>query len=185
MSVSHHKPAAGKFRLTYEDLCEYPEDGKRHEIIDGVHERNPSPVPYHQALSRHIPFQLYSAIELTGFGQVIDAPIDVQFTDHDVVVPDIIVVLKGNEIITDSRIKGAPDLVIEILSPPTSKRDEGVKKALYETHGVPEYWVVDPKKSEVRSFVLEGDTYGAAECCTESVLFAGVPDVEVDLTQVW
>ncbi len=185
MSISHDVPRSSKTKLTYDDYCQYPDDGYRHEIIVGDHYMNPAPVPYHQALSRHIQFQLYSAIELTGLGQVINAPIDVQFSNHDVVQPDLIVVLSGNSIITTSKVKGVPDLVVEILSPSTSKRDEGLKKQLYEQNGVPEYWVVAPDEKVVRKFILNRDKYGEAELCSERVTFDGVPDTAVDLKRVW
>ena len=187
MSISHDVPrsSSSKTKLTYEDYCQYPDDGYRHEIIDGDHYMNPAPVPYHQALSRHIQFQLYSAIELTGLGQVIDAPIDVQFSNHDVVQPDLIVVLSKNNIITTSKVKGVPDLVVEILSPSTSKRDEGLKKQLYEQNGVPEYWVVDPDEKVVRKFILINGVYGAEQRCADTITFDGIPDATVDLSRVW
>ena len=113
------------------------------------------------------------------------APIDLQFSEHDVVQPDIIVVLKDNKIITHSKINGSPDLVVEILSPSTSKRDKGLKKELYEQNGVPEYWVVDPDEQAVRKFTLSGNSYDEPQRFTDSITFDGLPNVSVDLTQVW
>ena len=185
MSTSHDLPPDFKIRLTYQDYVQYPDDGNRHEIIDGDHYMNPAPIPYHQALSRHIHFQLYSAIELTGHGDVIFAPIDVQFSNYDVVQPDLVVVLKDNRIITTTKIKGVPDLVVEILSPSTSKRDEGLKKQLYEKSGVPEYWIVDPDEKAVLRFRHNGSSYDSPERCCEEIAFGGLPNVTVDLTRVW
>ena len=108
-----------------------------------------------------------------------------QFSEHDVVQPDIIVVLKDNKIITQSKINGSPDLVVEILSPSTSKRDKGLKKELYEQNGVPEYWVVDPDEQAVRKFTLSGNSYDEPQRFTDSITFDGLPNVSVDLTQVW
>ena len=183
MSVSHETQR--KSKLTYEHYTQLPDDGNRHEIVDGVHYMNPAPIPYHQALSRHIQFQLYSAIELNNLGEVIDAPIDVQFSNHDVVQPDLVVVLKGNNIATRTKLKGTPDLIIEILSPSTSSRDEGLKKELYEQNHVPEYWVVDPDAKAVRKYTLTNGQYAAPQRCTESITFDGLPNVSVDLTKIW
>ena len=162
MSVSHDLPSDSKIRLTYQDYVQYPDDGNRHEIIDGDHYMNPGPVPYHQALLRHIHFQLYSAIELTNLGEVVFAPIDVQFSNYDVVQPDLVVVLKDNRIITTTKIKGVPDLVVEILSPSTASTDLTLKKQLYERAGVPEYWIADPDTKTIDQYILQGDRYNRA-----------------------
>lgn len=183
MSVSH--PPKSQTKLTYEHYTQFPDDGMRHEIIDGIHYMNAAPIPYHQKLSRRIQFQLYTIIELTNLGEVMDAPIDVQFSNHDVVQPDIVVVLKDNKIITQTKVKGIPNLVIEVLSPSTSERDEGLKKELYEQNGVPEYWVVDPDEKAVRKFKLNSNSYGEPQRCTDTITFDGLPNVSVDLTQVW
>lgn len=185
MSVFHEAEPRPRTRLTYDDYCQYPDDGNRHEIIDGDHYMNPAPVPYHQALSRHIQFQLYAAIELQERGQVIAAPIDVQFSNHDVVQPDLVVVLANNKIITSSKIEGVPDLIVEILSPSTSQRDEGLKKQLYEQNGVPEYWVVDPDEKVIRKFHRVEGKYADAMRCADAIAFDGLPDVSVDLSRVW
>lgn len=185
MSISHDVPAKRRGNLTYEHYCQLPDDGMRHEIINGLHYMNSAPVPYHQRLSRHIQFQLFVAIEQTGLGAVIDAPIDVQFSNHDVVQPDIIVVLSENDIITDTRVIGPPDLVVEILSPASSDRDEGLKKELYEQNGVPEYWIVDPKEKLIRKFVPVDGQFSSAGEFSDTITFNGLPDVSVNLTQVW
>ncbi|MCP4511625.1 MAG: hypothetical protein GY826_35085, partial [Fuerstiella sp.] len=99
MSVTNDIRTQSRTKLTYEHYAQYPEDGNRHEIIDGVHYMNPAPTPHHQKISRDIQFQLYSAVELQGLGEVMNAPIDVQFSNHDVVQPDIVVVLTENRII--------------------------------------------------------------------------------------
>jgi Uma2 family endonuclease len=185
MSVSHDIRTQSQTKLTYEHYVQYPEDGNRHEIIDGVHYMNSAPVPQHQKISRHIQFQLFSAIELNGLGQVMDAPVDIQFSNHDVVQPDLVVVLTENRIITTTKVKGVPDLVVEILSPSTAQRDEGLKKELYEQSGVPEYWVVDPDEKSVRKYALTNQKYGEAVRCVDTVEFDGLPDIVVDLTRVW
>ena len=178
MSIANRK-------LTYADYLGYPDDGNRHEIIDGDHYMNPAPSTDHQAVSRHIQFQLYSQIELKELGSVINAPVDVQLGESDIVQPDIVVVLKGNRIITPSKVKGAPDHVIEIISPSTQSNDRGLKKSLFEKSGVKEYWIVDPFDHAVEQFVLSGEGYHLREHAENCVPVSYLPDVAVDLTKVW
>lgn len=173
----------GKTKLTYEDFRHFPDDGMRHEIIDGVHYMSPAPGTPHQSASRHIQFALYRHIEENGLGQVYDAPTDLQLSDVDVVEPDLIIVLSENRhIILPSRIRGVPDLVVEILSPSTSERDRTLKHALYEHHGIPEYWVVDIEERLVERYRLAEGQYGEPTEHRESIAFAGAT---VDLLRVW
>lgn len=102
----------------YDAYAAIPHDGRRHEILEGEHEVNPAPSLYHQEISRRIQFQLYTQIELKEHGVVINAPIDVQLTDRDIVQPDLVIVTRQRRhIMTPIKIKGVPDLLIEILSP--------------------------------------------------------------------
>ncbi|MEZ6060046.1 MAG: Uma2 family endonuclease [Planctomycetaceae bacterium] len=185
MSIFQSSEPKVKVRLTYDDLVQFPEDGRRHEIIDGVHYMSPSPVPYHQVLSRELLIQLCEAFREIGLGQVFHAPIDVQFSEHDVVEPDLIVVLNDNPIVTESRIVGVPDLLIEILSPSTSDRDRNLKKRLYESYGAPEYWIVDPDRKVVQQYVFEGAAYAEPVSCPEQITYRGVDNVVVDLLKIW
>ncbi|MEE8440153.1 MAG: Uma2 family endonuclease [Spirochaetia bacterium] len=179
-----------KLKLTYDDLRLIPEDDPfRHEVLDGVHVASPSPVYRHQTISRRIQFQLYEQIELAGLGQVVNAPMDIELGTHDVVEPDVFVILEDNEqIITETHVRGAPDLIIEILSPSTSGRDLGIKKERYEFFGVPEYWVVDPEAGTVRVFTPAAGSrlYGEPEVQSEMLTFSarGVT-ATVDLNRVW
>jgi len=156
-------------KLTYEQYVLFPNDGNRHEIIDGRHYRNAAPSTRHQAVSRYLQYFLFEQIELKGLGDVVDAPVDVQLSPTDVVQPDLVIVLKQNRIITPSKIMGAPDLVIEILSPSTRETDLNLKKQLYEQHQL---------NSDGR--------YDVPKICNTSIEYRGVPGgVSVDLTQVW
>ena len=96
-------------KLGYEEYVLFPNDGKRHEIIDGQHYMNPSPSTGHQSASKHLQYQLYQKIELAGLGVIFDAPTDVQLSDHDIVEPDLIVLREPSSAkITPSRIIGPP-----------------------------------------------------------------------------
>jgi Uma2 family endonuclease len=172
-----------KIKLTYQDYRHFPDDGRRHEIIDGEHYVSPSPSTNHQNASRHIQFALYEQIERSGRGHVFNAPMDLELAPVDVVQPDLIVVLdEQRHIVLPSRIRGVPDLLVEILSPSTSERDQTLKRKLYESHGVPEYWIVDVDEQVVHRFILDKGRYGEAEDFHDTITFAGAT---VDLTDVW
>ena len=141
---------ASEVRLTYEDLLLLPDDGRRHELIDGNHFVTPSPSTRHQRILTRLLVLLDSYLNEADMGQVFPAPCDVVLSEFDVVEPDLIVVLKSNrDIVTEANIQGAPDLVIEILSPSTAGRDRGLKRKLYEKYGVQEYWIVDPAEETI------------------------------------
>ena len=187
MSLSSETIRKSPTKLTYNEYVLFPYDGKRHEIIDGRHYMNAAPVPRHQAVSRHIQFQLYEQIEMKSLGQVINSPIDLQLSDVDVVQPDLVVVLATNRIITQTRISGVPDLVIEILSPSNRKHDTELKRRLYEQFAVPEYWIVDPDECiVVRYRRNETGTFGEPTHFKDVITLAGIPGgVTIDLTRVW
>jgi Uma2 family endonuclease len=174
-----------KAKLTYEQYVCFPDDGRRHEIIDGEHYMNPAPSTYHQTVSRRIQFQLYTQIELKTLGVVYNAPVDLHLSDHDVVQPDLVIVLDDSmQIITPSKIKGVPQLVVEITSPSSDKNDRTLKKKLYERTGVPEYWIVDPFDHVLEQWVLEDGSYVQRQHDDEVILTI-IGDVSVRLAGVW
>jgi Uma2 family endonuclease len=169
----------------YQAYAAIPYDGKRHEIIDGDHFVNPAPNLYHQQVSRHLKFLLFPAIELPGLGCVINAPVDVQLSEHDIVQPDLVVIRKANfHIQTPSRVKGIPDLLIEILSPSNRLHDVKTKRLAYQRCGVPEYWIVDPEEHEISRLNLVSGEYQASTV-TDSITFDIPPLLTVDLNKVW
>jgi Uma2 family endonuclease len=138
-------------RLTYDDFVQFPDDGLRHEIIDGEHHVTPSPNLRHQDLVGRLHLSLGGFLEdRPERGRVFLSPFDVVFSFHDVVEPDLVFVAPDQpDILTDKNIQGAPALVVEILSPSTRMRDEQVKRRLYERTGVREYWLVNPDRGAV------------------------------------
>jgi Uma2 family endonuclease len=134
-------------KLTHEDYLRLPDDGRRHQIIDGVHHVSPSPTLQHQRIVR----QVYDAVsahvrrEAPPPGEVCFAPLDVILSPHDVVQPDVLYVSHERRRILRQWVHGAPDLVIEVLSPTTRGIDTGAKLAAYERAGVAECWLVDPE----------------------------------------
>lgn len=146
-------------RLTYEDLLLFPDDGLRHEIIDGAHYVTPSPNLRHQQLALRLAMSIGNHLEdRPDRGQVLIAPFDVVFSFHDIVEPDVIFVGPDQlDILTDKNIQGTPAMVIEILSPSTRKRDRQIKQKLYERSGVREYWMVDPELNVVTRYRRAAD----------------------------
>lgn len=173
-------------RLGYREYLCFPQDGQRHEIIDGEHLVNPAPDTYHQTLSRRIQFQLYAQIELQGLGEVFNAPTDLQLSETDIVQPDLIVVLKRKRtIITPRKIKGTPDLIVEILSASSADNDRVLKKELYRKASVSEYWVVDPDEQILDQFILRGEVYVLTDRATDQVAAHVLKGVRVNLSEVW
>jgi len=142
-------------KFTYEDYLHFPED-KRYEIIDGEVHMVPSPVPYHQMVLGNLYLRLCEIVEEKGIGEVYFAPLDVVFSDIDVVQPDIMFISKERlNIITERNIQGAPDLIVEIISPSSEYRDRVIKRKLYSKYGVKEYWLVDLEKKEIEVMGLK------------------------------
>jgi Uma2 family endonuclease len=134
---------------TYEDYAALPDDG-RHELIWGELMMSPSPNTWHQALSRALGEELLKWIRKTRGGYMYNAPYDVVLDPHTTVQPDLVFVsMNRSGIITDKNIQGAPDLVVEIISPGSEDRDRLVKTRLYREHGVREFWLVDPDARQV------------------------------------
>lgn len=149
---------ANAIKLTYDDYCLMPVDGKRHEIIDGAHVVSPAPKTRHQQILRNLVWYLESRVREDRSGQLFFAPCDVVLSDFDVVQPDLIFV--GNQradIVTDTNIQGAPDLVVEVLSESTRRTDEITKRKLFEQSGVGEYWIIDPVLDTIKVYrVVDG-----------------------------
>jgi len=149
-------------RLTYDDLESIPRehDSDRHELIDGELVVTPSSIPAHQIISANIEYALMHHVREHGLGIVIDAPIDIRLTPGNVLVPDIIFIAQHRlHIIGPKTIDAAPDLVVEILSPGTRRRDLDTKRALYARFGVQEYWIVDPDARTLSVLALASDKF--------------------------
>jgi Uma2 family endonuclease len=148
-------------KLTYDDFVLFPDDGQRHELIDGCHYVTPSPNVRHQVISGRLHALLWAYLDAHPIGHVFHAPLDVVLSDIDVVEPDLLYIsnARADAIITPAHARGAPDLVAEIASPGTRRRDETIKRRLYERHGVSEYWVVDPELDVIRIYRRKGDAF--------------------------
>ena len=131
-------------KLTYEDYKNTPED-ERYELLDGELVMSEAPRIIHQRANVKLVSRMELFVEEGDLGEVFHAPTDVVLSDTIVVQPDLLFISKARaHIITEQNIQGAPDLVVEILSPSTANRDWTTKRQLYARHGVKELWVVDP-----------------------------------------
>ena len=148
-------------KLTYDDFVLFPDDGKRHELIDGEHYVTASPNTKHQQVSMELTFLMRSWLEDHPIGRLFAAPFDMVLSNFDVVVPDVIYLSneRAAEIITTLHLRGAPELVVEIGSPSTRQRDETIKRRLYERSGVSEYWFVDPELDVVRVYRRDAERF--------------------------
>ena len=176
-----------KVKYTYEDYMRTPDD-VRYELLDGELILSPSPRTAHQRTSRDIFIPLTTFIEENQLGEVFIAPFDVVLDNFNVVQPDILFV--SNErahIVTDLNIQGAPDLVIEILSPSTAQRDRTQKRDLYAQHDVKEYWQSDTDARSVQVLTLENGVYRVAGIYTAGQTIASplLPDFSLTIDDIF
>jgi Uma2 family endonuclease len=185
------KTATSRMKLTYDDFLLFPDDGKRHELIDGEHYVTPSPNTKHQAVSGNLHFVIRAWLEQHPVGRVFYAPFDIVFTQFDVVEPDLLYMSneRAAEVLTSKHVTGAPEIVVEIGSPGTRKRDETIKRRLYERSGVTEYWIVDPELDIVRLYRREQRGFGRpAELSAEAgdaLTTALLPGLEILLGRLF
>ncbi len=159
MSIPMRIPE-GKIILTYEDYAAIPNDGNRYEILEGELAVTPAPNLKHQTASGNLFFLLAQHIRAKDLGKLYHAPIDLILESTSVLQPDLLFVSQERQaILADRGIVGAPDLVVEILSPATSRTDRVTKAQIYARHKVPAYWIVDPELETVDVYLLNVDSY--------------------------
>ena len=172
--------------LTYEDLRSFPDDNLRREIIDGELFVTPSPVPRHQAVVVELASALLLYQKQHG-GQVYPAPMDVFFSDTNVLEPDVLFLRAERLPGTDAqKVVAVPDLVVEVSSPSTRRRDLSLKKDLYERFGVAEYWFVDIEAERVEAYRLREGRYGPPEILRAGAVLTSpvLPDFAFDLSTI-
>lgn len=148
------------------------DDGERWELIGGqIYNMTPAPRLNHQSLVQNLFRSLDQQLQDKPYKLWL-APTDVILSDEDVVQPDVFVVCDPKKMEGD-RVEGAPDFIAEVLSPSTAAKDRREKRALYETHGVKEYWLVDPDARLVERYLLKKGKYGQSEVL--------LPDQTIDL----
>jgi len=192
MPGSDEVKAASRVKLTYEDFLLFPDDGKRHELIDGEHYVTPSPNLRHQHIAGRLHLIIGVWLEAHPIGRLYFAPLDVLFSNVDVVEPDLLYVSNeraATALANGKHVTGAPDLVIEIGSPGTRRRDETIKRRLYERFGVTEYWIVDPDIDAIRvNHAVDGRFGRPVERSAEAgdvLATTSFPGLEIALSRVF
>ena len=140
--------------LTYDDYVKQtPPDSGNYELLNGQIIYMASPIPTHQIVSANLLTDMTVHTRLNKLGRVIPAPMDVIFTQHDTIQPDILFLSNARlHLIGDKKIDGAPDLVVEILSPSNNAKEMSYKKSVYEFSGVREYWVINLTKKTLTQY---------------------------------
>lgn len=174
-----------KPKLTYEDYAKTPDD-ERWELIDGELFMSPSPKRAHQRSQMTLGSRMSFFADENDLGEVY-SDFDVVLSDTDTVRPDLLFVSKERlHIITADNVQGTPDLVVEIRSESTARRDWTTKRDLYERHGVREYWLADPEAATIAVLLLderelkvtgvhsEGDTLSSAMMSGFSIALADI-----------
>lgn len=145
--------------MTFEDIDRFPEDGLRREVIGGTLYEAAAPERAHQKVSGRFHILFHNAVEVTGWGEVYYAPVDVRFSPIDQVQPDLLVLRRDRlDIYRGGTVFGPPDIVVEILSPSTRFYDLNQKRTLYASQAVPEFWIADPRRRELEQLAhRDGD----------------------------
>jgi len=173
-------------RFNYNDYLSWSND-QRWEIIDGeAYNMSPAPTVKHQRIAKGTIKTIDTSLNKKGLlCESFIAPTDVVFDDYNIVQPDIFIVCDKSKI-TETNIKGAPDLIIEIVSPSTVLKDKREKKRLYEKYNVSEYILIHPESEYVERFYLENKRYGAADILSwDETLKLKAFDIEIDLWEIF
>ena len=178
-----------RVRLTVQDYLDIPEeDENRYELIDGELYMAPAPSWEHQESTINLVSILRDFVRSNGLGRVVASPIDVYLSDEDVFQPDIVFVsVERLDIVHSSGVHGAPDLVIEMLSPSTEQRDRELKCERYEMFDVQEYWQADPIAKTITVLRLRSGTFEQVGVFAEGVVVETplLPGLRVDVSAVF
>jgi Uma2 family endonuclease len=175
-------------RFKAEDIWDTPDDGNRYEVIDGALFMTPPPGWSHQRGLHKLSFYVTRHIYAYDLGEVTQAPFGVVLDEENGVEPDLVFVAKERlHIITERGVMGAPDLVVEVLSPRTRSRDLGIKKRRYAAAGIPHYWVLDPRPRTLTAFRLNTDGYEETGKFTPGDTFRPelFPGLETPIADLW
>lgn len=174
-------------RFNYRDYLLLPED-KRYEILDGELYVVAAPNIKHQRVSKKLEIALIRQVEEMGLGEILHAPCDVILSEENVVQPDILFIRKERlGIIGETNLAGAPDLVIEIVSAGTRGKDLEIKRKIYASFGVLEYWVVDPETATVEVLVWSEAGYVSSGLYSRSQRLASplLPELNLSLSEIF
>lgn len=156
-------------RFTYADYKSLDvDDNFWYELINGELVKKSAPAPRHQIIQANLFWSFSSYVRQHSLGVILCAPVDVFVDDYSVPQPDLLFIAKENQhIITDDGVMGAPNLVVEILSPSSVKRDRSDKMRLYQRLQIPEYWIIDPKSETVEIYHFVNGVYDLVSFAVE------------------
>jgi|SRR5579862_408717 len=181
-------PIPQELQFTRRDYQALPDTGPRHQLVEGDLIMAPAPNRYPQEICGNLEFILCSYLKRYPIGKVYHAPFDVYLDELNVFQPDILFVSKANSsILTDIGAEGAPDLIVEILSPSNSELDRERKRKIYAHCGVVEMWIVSPEGRTVQIYRLQEDaTKPVAIRGEHETLESGLfPELAIDLREVF
>lgn len=174
-SVLAEKPLAKARRWTYAEMCaEMEETNQPCELWHGQIIMPPAPTTFHQSVTQRLEDVLRRWVDRRKLGFVFESPVDVELAPDLVLQPDVLFIAKTRRVIIKAHIKGAPDLVMEVVSPDCPRRDYKDKKEQYERYGVKEYWIVDPGRKRIEVWTLLGDFYQLAGAYSDKQFAASV-----------
>lgn len=188
MSMPPEIAAGRRSKLGWEEFLELPEDGNRYEILDGELVVTPPPAIIHQRVLGNLNAIVRAHVLEHRLGEVFFAPLAVRLSPTTIAEPDLIFLSAARSgAVSDLSIDRAPDLLVEILSPSTAKRDRTIKAHLYAGLGVDHYWIVDPKRRRLDAFERDGAGYRHVRTVEgdeafEPALFAGL---RIEMASVW
>jgi Uma2 family endonuclease len=180
--------ARSKARFLATDIWDTPDDGNRYEVIGGELYVTPPPRTVHQSALGVLHWYLFSYVKEHPIGRVLFAPVGVILDDENGVQPDLVYVAREREsIIGERAINGAPDLVVEVLSPSTRARDRGIKMRRYAAAGVSHYWMLDPRSRSLQAYRLGKEGYESVGAYAPGSLFAPetFPGLEIPVAELW
>jgi Uma2 family endonuclease len=174
--------------MTYDEYALLPQDRNRYEVMEGELYMTPSPSPDHQDAVTELASILHNHVAAGGLGKVYVAPLDVVFTETNILQPDILFLRAGR--IPPKGAKNvtlAPDLVIEVVSPSSAEQDREIKPHVYARHGVPHYWIADPAAGTLEMYALAGAAYTAAGAFSDDATATTplFPGLTIPLARLW
>jgi Uma2 family endonuclease len=186
MAIAYKTLQTSQRPLTIRDFESFPDDGNRYEILGGLLSVSPAPTLEHQRIVLRIAVALQRYFEEVPSGEVFVAPIDVELSMYDIVEPDVVVVLDANASVKQTkRIVGAPDVVVEVISPSSELHDRARKAALYAMNGVREYWLVDPGTKTFDVLALRDSDYEKLAQPTGVAQSQVIEGLEIDLKRLF
>jgi Uma2 family endonuclease len=175
-------------RFKADDIWDTPDDGNRYEVIDGKLYVTPPPIERHQNALAELFGRIWPYVKERQLGRVYFAPLGVVLDEENGVQPDLVYVSnERRSIIVERGLEGAPDLVVEVLSPSTRARDRGLKMRRYAAAGIPHYWIIDPLVQTLEAYRLSAQGYELTGTHGPDSVFRPelFPGLEIPIQALW